>query len=286
LLVHNSSSLLLMSAKYRKYSCNFYSFPCTNAEEVKKNFYRYVSSFRKNDDPIYNRHMEIKLNHSIQVCKEIKSIGQSIGMNNEEMAFLETIAWLHDIGRFEQYNNFRTFADAESENHALIALRVIENQEILREMESQAREVIYRSILNHNIPKVSEDEPDTIQLYSRLLRDADKLDIWRISIEMNIFHHLNAEALPDHYVVPHDLLNCFKENKIILLDQVKSFYDSTLFRLSWIYDLNFTYAVEQVKKREIVKKLIAKLPESPSLKSISGLINQYMNQMILNNNSI
>jgi len=44
------------------------------------------------------------------------------------LAFAEVIAWLHDIGRFEQFDRYRTFADAESENHAQIALRVIEKK--------------------------------------------------------------------------------------------------------------------------------------------------------------
>jgi hypothetical protein len=269
-----------MTVADNSYSLLQISIPRIQAEKVKETFYQYASSFNKKGDPLYNEHMEVKLKHTSQVCLEINSIGQSLGMSDEQLAFIEVIAWLHDIGRFEQFDIYGTFADAESENHSEIALRVIENKGILRSFNQQNKEVIFRSILNHNIPQVPVEEPGIIQFYSRILRDADKLDIWRISIEMNIFHKIKTESLPDIYEVPYFLLECFKLDKTIHLDQVQSFYDSILFRLSWIYDLNFTHSIEQVLERKIAEKLVAKIPQSASLEAISKRITRYMHQQI------
>ncbi len=272
-----------MTVAGKDYSCTLISIPGSFADAVKEAFYSYASSFRKESCHLYNEHMEVKQKHTIQVCEEINAIGRSLGMDNEQLAFIEVIAWLHDIGRFEQFDSYGTFSDAESENHSEIALRVIENKGLLNDFNLQTKEVIYRSILNHNIPQVSDGEPDTIQFYSRLLRDADKLDIWRVSIEMNIFHEIKTESLPDHYNVPDILLKCFDKNKNIALGQVHSYYDSILYRLGWIYDLNFIYSIKQVLERKIAERLIAKLPHSESLDIISKQILTYMKRKITEN---
>jgi hypothetical protein len=249
-------------------------------EKIKHTFSKYTSSFRKKDDVTYNEHIHVKVKHTSLVCHEITEIGRSLGFGDNQIAFIEIIAWLHDIGRFEQYDIYRTFADTESENHAEIALRVIESLNVLKNYDEHSREVIYRSILNHNIPKIPSEEPEIIKFYSQILRDADKLDIWRVSIEMNIFHQIKTESLPDQYDIPVALSDAFAHDRIILLDQVQSFYDSILFRISWIYDLNFTYSLQQVIKRKIIEKLVAKLPPSSTLESISGNVHRYINQQL------
>jgi hypothetical protein len=150
----------------------------------------------------------------------------------------------------------------------------------LKDIPDRHREIIYRAILNHNLPRIPKHEPHIVRYYSQLLRDADKLDIWRVSIEMNIFHKIKTEVQPDVYDVPEDLLQCFENDKIIVLDQVHSFYDSILFRVSWIYDLNFSYSIQQVKKRGIADRLIAKLPHSQALEKILAMVHSYMNRVL------
>jgi hypothetical protein len=252
---------------------------------VKSAFQKYASRFRKAGDISYNQHMQVKQNHTARVCHEIKTIGKSLNFNEEQLAFAELIAWLHDIGRFEQFDRYGTFADAESENHSEIAVRVIEREGLLTSLDTQLKEIVYRCILNHNIPIVPENEPEQIDFYSRLLRDADKLDIWRLTLEMNIFHTIKTETMPVRYEIPERLLLCFVNEKVISLDSVQSFYDSILFRLSWIYDLNFTFSVEQVVKRKIAEQLISRLPFSKAADVLGNQVITYLKQFHSNDNS-
>ncbi|MBN1597278.1 MAG: HD domain-containing protein [Bacteroidales bacterium] len=245
-----------------------------SVKQIRDGFRHYASGFHK-DDKVYNSHIQLKYFHTQKVCKEILYIGKALGMNNDQLNFAEAIAWLHDIGRFEQFHRYKTFADAESENHSEIAIRVIENLQILKDFNREKKEVVYRSILNHNIARIPDNEPEKIDFYSRLLRDADKLDIWRVAIEQNIFHTIKDEAQPDHYQVPKTILDSFRNNKILMLDQIRSFYDSLLFRISWIYDLNYPVTVEQMMKRNIVKLLLDKIPDFPEKDEISDIITKW-----------
>jgi hypothetical protein len=245
-------------------------------DRIKTAFYRYSGTFHKKNDPTYNRHMQLKQIHTVKVVEEIKVLSLSLQLSKEQAVFAQLIAWLHDIGRFEQFDRYRTFADAESENHAEIALRVIKSLNILNELKPPEKEAICRSILNHNIPRVPKGETKIVDFYSRLLRDADKLDIWRINLEMDVFHTINAGSMPEIYDVPEMLTECIGQQKIITMEMVRSYYDSVLFRVSWVFDLNFRYTLEQVRHRKIVEKLLAKLPRSTSLDLINREMHAYL----------
>ena len=112
----------------------------------------YIASFHKKDDSVFNRHVELKQIHIKKVCAEIRGIGVSLGMNSNQLTFLGIIAWLHDIGRFEQFARYRTFSDAESENHSELALRIIEENNLLKDLMPDNQQIILRAVLNHNQP--------------------------------------------------------------------------------------------------------------------------------------
>ena len=248
--------------------------------KMRQVFDNYTLSFRSEDDALYNRHIELKRDHTLRVCNEILKLGIALGMNSDQLAFAEIIAILHDIGRFEQFDRYGTFADAESENHAEIGIRVIESSNMINDLEPENQQILIRAILNHNIPRVPDNELPFIDFYSRLLRDADKLDIWRIVIETNIFHKIKAEILPPSYKVPSELFECFKQNRIITIDKVNSFYDSILFRIGWVFDLNFAYSIRVILNREIITHLLNKLPQSEALLQIQKLVQQYIQSNI------
>lgn len=248
---------------------------------IKSFFIQYASSFRK-EDPVYNEHIKLKQQHTTGVVREISLLSKALGFNKDQIAFAEVIAWLHDIGRFEQYDTYATFADAESENHAEIALRVIKKHNLLKGFSQDQIRIVECTILNHNQKQIPAGEPELVDFYSRLLRDADKLDIWRVMLRTNIFHTIKTDTLPDDYEVPKKLLTYFEKHQTIPLDEVDTFYDSILFRLSWLFDLNFINTLKEFKRRNIAGQFLNKLPYSRSLTEINESIDNYINGMIKN----
>lgn len=248
-------------------------------EDIKQFFVQYATSFRKSD-PVYNDHIKLKQHHTARVVKEISLLASLMGFNDEQIAFVEALAWLHDIGRFEQYDIYATFSDAESENHAEMALRVIDNNRMLDKFSDEQAHILRRAILNHNLKQIPRGETEMADFYSRLLRDADKLDIWRVSLEINIFHKIKSETFPDSYAVPGKLLGYFIEQQTIPLQEVDSFYDSILFRLSWVFDLNFNCTLEQFKARDLLHKFLKKLPNSEDLDKIETSVMAYIGEKL------
>ncbi len=117
-------------------------------------------------------------------------------------------------------------------------------------------------------------------LFSRLLRDADKLDIWRLTLDQNVAFTIMDEKEPDHYRVPEMILSRFREGRVVLLEFAESMNDFRLLRLSWIFDMNFPATFSIIEKKEYIKKILAKIPEFPEKKEISAILHTHCRNRI------
>ena len=62
-------------------------------------------------------------------------IGKELNLKEKDLILAQTMALLHDIGRFEQYAKYRTFVDKDSVNHAELSVKVIDSNNILESLD-------------------------------------------------------------------------------------------------------------------------------------------------------
>ena len=74
------------------------------------------------DDSTLQENIDLKAEHTRRVCEAIRDIGRSLCLSEEDLCLAEACGLLHDIGRFEQYRQYRTFADYKSQNHATLGV--------------------------------------------------------------------------------------------------------------------------------------------------------------------
>ena len=146
---------------------------------MKTWFFNYVQTF-KHGDKNFQENIALKEKHTIQVCNEILSIGKKLGLRKNKLCFAEIIALLHDVGRFEQFARYKTFVDRKSEDHALLGIKILKTYGVLNEFDESLKSLIYQTIMYHNWKALPQKETETCLFYTKLLRDADKLDIWRV----------------------------------------------------------------------------------------------------------
>jgi putative nucleotidyltransferase with HDIG domain len=247
--------------------------------ELNRAFLQYVDSFPVNDEGIRD-HFQIKKKHTYRVVHEIKSIALQSGLSGRETELARIIALFHDIGRFEQFMRYRTFNDDISENHAEIAIRVIREQHFLSAFEDRIVKIISAAIENHNIPMLPEISDPEVLLFSRLLRDADKLDIWRLTLDQNVAFTIRNEKEPDFYRVPQIILNRIREGRVVLLQFAESMNDFRMLRLSWIFDMNFPATFAILENKGIIDKILNKIPEFPEKNEISAILHNYCRSRI------
>ena len=222
----------------------------------------------------------LKEQHTKRTCKEIVLLGQESGLSHEDLLLAETAALFHDIGRFPQWKNYSTFIDSASEDHALLGLKVIAQHEILMGLTADERELIQVAIRHHNLRKLPLSLPPRQGFFSRLLRDADKLDIWRLVITELEGHGNLVETLegliPTSNSFNFRIVAELMERKVPDFSSVRNRNDMILLRLGWVFDLNLPMSCRQVLERHYVERLCSNLPARREIQEVEESLISYL----------
>jgi putative nucleotidyltransferase with HDIG domain len=97
-------------------------------------FTSYSETFRF-EEAEFQQNIDLKKGHTKRVYNDILKIGRQLGLADEQMNLAETIAILHDVGRFEQYSRYRTFLDRASEDHAELGIRILDQNGVLEKLD-------------------------------------------------------------------------------------------------------------------------------------------------------
>ena len=247
---------------------------------LKTWFANYVAGFY-NDHPADNSTIHLKEKHTKNVCENMILLGKALGLSDEEMVLTETMALFHDVGRFKQYAVYGTFKDADSENHALLGLRELAAHNVLDVCTKEEKKWVTKAIANHNAITIPEKENGKSLFFIRLLRDADKLDIWRVFIDYYNTRDKQPNpvvefGLPDDPSVSPQVLSAFSEERFVFFKDLRTVNDFKLLLLSWVFDLNFSFSIQMVKDRRYIEKIEAILPDSQETKKALKHIHDYM----------
>ena len=247
---------------------------------LKTWFNDYVSGYYT-DDSKYNHPILLKENHTKRVCENIIMLGKAMGLSDYDLILAETMALFHDIGRFEQYAKYGTFSDIASENHAKLSLRQMAIHGVLSENTKDEKRLITKAIAYHNVAALLDVKDEKELFYMRLLRDADKLDIWKVVIdyyhERDNFKSSAIELnLPDDPIWSGKILEAVMNKKIARMQDLKTLNDFKLLQISWVFDLNFAPSFKVVENRKYLNQIEETLPQFPDIEDAVAIAHSYV----------
>lgn len=248
--------------------------------DLKRWFSTYVAKFISNNAEL-QRNFELKKEHTGRVCAEITGLGKQLGLSAEQLRLAEITALFHDIGRFEQYARFGTFADSRSVDHAQLGVTILRDNQVLAGLEESTRNLVLHSIAWHNRATLPNEGDVTFLFFARLLRDADKLDIWRVVTEYYRRDDPTRNAalelgLPDAQTVSDAVASDLLAGRIADIRQVKSLNDLKLLQVGWVYDLNFPPSFRRLRDKGYLDILRAALPETETIDAIFADVNSLL----------
>ena len=255
-----------------------------SVEDFKNWFSSYVQTF-KDDDKELQQNIALKEKHTLQVCKEILNIGKKLGLNENELRLAEIIALFHDVGRFEQYARYKTFMDRQSEDHARLGITILKRHGIFNGFNDSLKSLILRTVRYHNHAALPQNETEPCLFFTKLLRDADKLDIWRVVTDYyhrkdgsrNEAIELNLPDIPGFSkAVYQDLMN----KSIVDVNHVKNLNDFKLLQIGWIFDINFEPTIHAIISRHYLEMIREVLPESDKIQDIFDVIQIYLDHQL------
>lgn len=249
-------------------------------EALRQRFATYVGLFTS-DNPQVQRNMDLKYEHTLRVCREIVQLGQQLDLQPSDLYLAEVMALFHDIGRFEQYACYHTFADRHSVNHAELGVEVLQRENLLDLLDAAAQDLILRAISYHNRATVPQDETPECVFFTRLLRDADKLDIWKVVIEYYYDgngHRNEAISLGflDTPGISDAVYADLMAKQIVDMHHLRNMNDFKLLQIGWIYDINFLPTLHAVRERRYLEQIRATLPALVQIEHIFETIDAYL----------
>lgn len=217
--------------------------------------------FLKNYD-IQNGEIKLKIVHTYGVMECSEYIAKSLKLDEEDVLLAKLIALLHDIGRFEQRKVTGEWSDCRGIDHAEYGLKILFEDNKIRNyiIDDEYDNIILKAIKNHNKYKIEDGLNDKELLHSKIIRDADKLDNFRVKcVEKleNIMKYnpetINYEGISDNVYID------FMNNKLILSEDRKTQIDMWVSFIAFIFDLNFDVSKKYIIENNYIDKLVNRI---------------------------
>ena len=258
-------------------------------EKAKISFREYLSNFDNQDEPGFN----LKVVHTYHVVDDAIMISKKIGLSEEDVNLAALIALLHDIGRFDELKNLKKF-DSIRNDHAMFASKLLFEEGLITNFidTDKYNNIIKKAIENHNKKQIEEGLSDKELLHAKIIRDADKLDNYRVKKEeklKNIFPGVvnNKEEFENSLISDNVYNSVMKEECVDIKDR-KYPLDYWICVLAFTFDLYFKETLLIVKENNYINILIDRFKYSISnekMNEIRKVLNKYiekkLNKMVM-----
>lgn len=255
-------------------------------KKAKEEFIKYVSQYDMNSGRI-----QIKVKHILRVVENSKFLAQELGLTQEQIELAELIGLFHDIGRFEQVRLYDTFSDKDTGlDHAAYSLKVLyDDGEIKRFIDTDKYDdIIKTAVFNHNKASIDENVTGETLLFSKIIRDADKLDIYRVINEdamKDIFWYKEFDNLK----MTEGLMEKFINDKFIRYKDIKNNADLIYVFYGYVYDFNFSNCYKLILKNKYLDRFFERIKDTfkdeeiiSNTEKLLKICNDYMEEKISN----
>jgi len=216
-------------------------------EKLKEEFDKYTSNYNPEQPRI-----ALKINHIKRVAENCKELATKLNLPEEEILLAEAIGYFHDIGRFEQVRIADTFSDRDSKiNHAEKSVSVLFDDGKIREFipSDEYDEIIKKAVLNHNRLKIQDNLTEKELLFAKIIRDADKLDIF-YTITIDKFPAIFWYKDFDDEKISDELMNDFKNKKALNYQKIHNNADMIIIFYAYIFDIYFKNTLSTLKEKK------------------------------------
>ena len=239
-------------------------------QDAIKEFQMYAKKFDLSEPSIMR-----KFHHTFRVVEYAKDIARSEGLDEEDVNLAMLCALLHDISRFRQWTMYKTYTDAKSFDHGDASYNILKYRNYIAKYTTDPYEqrIILKAVKNHNKYEIEKGLTEKEAYFTKILRDADKLDI--LCTQNNLSTKFILNPL---YIKP------FHEKRLFKNSGVTGEYELILRQIAFVYDLNFKYSYRLLLTNNIIEKkvelLISHCSNIGILEYIGKTVIEYMNERI------
>ena len=278
-------------------------------DTLLRNYDAYVDTYRDANGQLPEM-MQLKRIHTAFVVRNAELIADGESFDPVAREVSRIAALLHDTGRYEQLKRYNTFKDSESVDHAVFSHDIVRDKGWLDKLELESRvgvggwrDAVLNAVLYHNRRDLPEEirtpfstptshsnshshsnsELQLPTLAAHTVRDADKLDIFRVLEERlknpawrkdtRAFWNLQIEAPPNPEVVC-----AIEAREPVDYNAIKSLADFVLIQVGWmISGLSFATSRRLCRERGHLafrRNFLHTLTDDPSIDYLCDLADE------------
>ena len=243
---------------------------------------QYMKSFYSDDEEV-QQGILIKETHTGYVTSNCVELAKYLQLSKHDTELAEIIGLFHDVGRFRQYSLYKTFNDADSEDHADLGLTVIDELDFFKSLSDEDNEIIHFAIKNHNKKAIEPTNDERKILFAKIIRDADKLDIYRV-LEPFLAQE-NADKMPkfikgkERAEISPDFIENFVAGNQADYRKIRTNGDRKIVRLMWVYDINFAWTMKKIVERGYIEKIVKALPMDSQVEEGVKLLREHVKKI-------
>lgn len=233
-------------------------------QRVMEVFAEYTSHYDSSDGKI-----KLKIDHTYRVAALCDRIARSLQLCKEDVELAWVTGMLHDVGRFEQLRRFGTFVDAKSIDHAHYGVKILFEDGKIRDYLSVKEEnpeyaIIRTSIFNHSAFRVEEGLDERTKMFCDILRDADKIDILKVShdVPAEVIYNADPQEMKNA-VVTEAVMEQFFEQHAILRSVKRTSVDNIVGYVALVFELVYPESLRIVKEQGYLEKLFQFSSDNP-----------------------
>lgn len=217
----------------------------------------------------------LKIEHSFKVCEIAEEIAKSLKLSPNDIDLAWFMGLLHDIGRFEQLRRYGTFFDVKSIDHAELSADILFVDEFIENFDvtglpADWRNLTENSIRLHNKLTIPETLSEREALFANLLRDADKVDIFRVIAEIPYEKRSNFKGI-EREDAREEIMKCVLEHRYVPRTFERTKFESTLSHGCMAFELVFPKSKELTQTQGYLAKIIANAKEDANPKEQAQL---------------
>ncbi len=198
---------------------------------------------------VRNPKIALKIKHMYNVEELCYTIASEIGCNDYDINVAEIIGLLHDIGRFYQIENYDTFVDEISVDHADIGAKLLFEDGLISLFfdDKSYYSIMEKAIKNHNKLSIEEGLTHRQLLFSKIVRDADKIDIYRVMADED-FNEASFGTYDEDIGISPKVLQAFYSKSLVKNEFRVSAMDDYVLKMAYVFDLNFDVSKAVLKQ--------------------------------------
>lgn len=253
-------------------------------QKAKLAFKDYINNYNNQDDPGFN----LKVVHTYHVVENAMMIAKELGLSEEDIQLAGLIGILHDIGRFDELKNLKRF-DSVGNDHAMFASKLLFDEGLIEKFidYDKFNTIIKKAIENHNKKSIEEGLQDRELLHAKIIRDADKLDNYRVKKEEkieNIFPGIvnNSENIETSLISDKVFNSIMKEESVDIKDR-KYPLDYWICILGFTFDIYYKETLSIIKNNNYINILVDRFDyiySKDKMNNIRNIINNYIDKRL------